>query len=100
MAAGKVASQCVAQAALVAQALEPMVDYTSVMVGNNNRLEARVRHWPPTPAPPGLFRGTAHLDQAAVELANARGVAGGDGVLVRRRRVLGDQQAEIGRAHV
>lgn len=43
-------------AARVAEALEPEVDYLSVMVGNNNRREARVRHWAPTPMPPGAFR--------------------------------------------
>lgn len=46
-------------AARIAAALEPYVDYISVMVGNNNRFEARVRHWPPTPAKPGLFRDVA-----------------------------------------
>lgn len=37
------------------------VDYISVMVGNNNRYESRVRHWPPSPAHPGLFRGEARV---------------------------------------
>ncbi|PWJ53875.1 2,4-dienoyl-CoA reductase [Quadrisphaera granulorum] len=55
-----------AEAALVARALEPQVDYISVMVGNNNRLEARVQHWPPTPAPPGTFRATARVIREAV----------------------------------
>lgn len=45
-----------ADAGRIAAAYEPLVDYVSVMVGNNNRLEARTRHWPPTPAQPGLFR--------------------------------------------
>lgn len=45
-----------ADAGQIALAFEPYVDYVSVMVGNNNRLEARTRHWPPTPAEPGLFR--------------------------------------------
>lgn len=45
-----------ADAGQIVAALEPYVDYVSVMVGNNNRLEARTRHWPPTPAQPGLFR--------------------------------------------
>lgn len=45
-----------ADAGRIAAAYEPYVDYVSVMVGNNNRLEARTRHWPPTPAQPGLFR--------------------------------------------
>ena len=78
-----------AEAALIAQALEPSVDYISVMVGNNNRLEARVQHWPPTPAPPGLFRDRARVIRDAVskpvaavgrvlslDLANAMVVAG------------------------
>lgn len=52
--------------AQIAQALEPRVDYISVMVGNNNRYESRVRHWPPTPARPGLFRGEAHVVTASV----------------------------------
>ena len=55
-------------AARVAQAFESDVDYISVMVGNNNRLEARVRHWPPTPAQPGLFRGVARTVKAAVSV--------------------------------
>ncbi len=55
-------------AALVAQALASRVDYISVMVGNNNRLEARVRHWPPTPARFGLFRGAARTIRAAVDI--------------------------------
>jgi 2,4-dienoyl-CoA reductase-like NADH-dependent reductase (Old Yellow Enzyme family) len=55
-----------ADAAKVALAMESRVDYISVMVGNNNRLEARVRHWPPTPAPPGLFREAARVITQAV----------------------------------
>ena len=55
-------------AAHIAAALEPQVDYISVMVGNNNRLEARVRHWPPTPAPEGLFRGVARTIREAVDV--------------------------------
>ncbi|MFP5345744.1 MAG: FAD-dependent oxidoreductase [Actinomycetes bacterium] len=55
-------------AAQVARALESRVDYISVMVGNNNRLEARVRHWPPTPAAPGLFRGVARTVKEAVSV--------------------------------
>ncbi|WP_236863775.1 oxidoreductase [Brevibacterium daeguense] len=43
-------------AAEVARALEPEVDYISVMVGNNNRREARVKHWAPTPMEHGGFR--------------------------------------------
>jgi 2,4-dienoyl-CoA reductase-like NADH-dependent reductase (Old Yellow Enzyme family) len=54
------------EAARVAQALQSRVDYISVMVGNNNRLEARVRHWPPTPAPKGLFRDAARTIKQAV----------------------------------
>jgi 2,4-dienoyl-CoA reductase-like NADH-dependent reductase (Old Yellow Enzyme family) len=56
------------QAALVAQALASRVDYISVMVGNNNRLEARVRHWPPTPAAHGLFRDAAKTIKDAVDV--------------------------------
>ncbi|MER5217403.1 FAD-dependent oxidoreductase [Streptomyces sp. NPDC002838] len=55
-----------ADAAMIAQALESRVDYVSVMVGNNNRLEARVQHWPPTPAAPGLFRHVARTVREAV----------------------------------
>ena len=55
-------------AALVAQVLQDKVDYISVMVGNNNRLEARVRHWPPTPAKPGLFREAARTIKQAVDV--------------------------------
>ena len=54
------------EAAKIAQALEDRVDYFSVMVGNNNRYESRVRHWPPTPAEPGIFRGAAHVITEAV----------------------------------
>lgn len=56
------------EAARVAQALQSRVDYISVMVGNNNRLEARVQHWPPTPAPPGLFRNVARTIKQAVDV--------------------------------
>lgn len=52
----------------LARALESRVDYISVMVGNNNRLEARVRHWPPTPAQPGLFRLAAKMIREAVQV--------------------------------
>lgn len=55
-----------ADGARIARALEDRVDYISVMVGNNNRFEARVRHWPPTPAAPGLFRDAAHVVTSAV----------------------------------
>jgi 2,4-dienoyl-CoA reductase-like NADH-dependent reductase (Old Yellow Enzyme family) len=54
------------EAAEIAAALESRADYISVMVGNNNRLEARVRHWPPTPAPFGLFRDVARTIKEAV----------------------------------
>ena len=57
-----------ADAAKVAAALESRVDYISVMVGNNNRLDARVRHWPPTPAPHGLFRSVARTIKDAVSV--------------------------------
>jgi thioredoxin reductase len=48
--------------------MQDRVDYLSVMVGNNNYLEARVRHWPPTPAPHGLFRGVARTIRDAVSV--------------------------------
>jgi dimethylglycine catabolism A len=48
-----------ADAAEVARRMQDRVDYLSVIVGNNNWLEPRVQHWPPTPAPHGLFRGVA-----------------------------------------
>lgn len=51
----------------IAAALEDKVDYISVMVGNNNRLEARARHWPPDPAEPGLFRSKARIVKEAVK---------------------------------
>lgn len=56
------------EAAAMAHALEDKVDYISVMVGNNNRLEARVRHWPPTPAEHGLFRDVARVVKEAVSV--------------------------------
>lgn len=55
-----------ADGAEIARAVESRVDYISVMVGNNNRFESRVRHWPPTPATPGLFRDAAHVITDAV----------------------------------
>jgi 2,4-dienoyl-CoA reductase-like NADH-dependent reductase (Old Yellow Enzyme family) len=55
-------------AAEIAAALQSRVDYISVMVGNNNRLEPRVRHWPPTPAPFGLFRAVARTVKDAVSV--------------------------------
>lgn len=57
-----------ADAAQIARALESRVDYVSVMVGNNNRLEPRVRHWPPTPAAPGLFRHVARTVREAISV--------------------------------
>jgi 2,4-dienoyl-CoA reductase-like NADH-dependent reductase (Old Yellow Enzyme family) len=56
------------EAARIAAALESRVDYVSVMVGNNNRLEARVQHWPPSPAPFGLFRAVARTIKRAVSV--------------------------------
>jgi 2,4-dienoyl-CoA reductase-like NADH-dependent reductase (Old Yellow Enzyme family) len=56
------------EAAEIATALQSRVDYISVMVGNNNRLEPRVRHWPPTPAPFGLFRDVARTVKDAVSV--------------------------------
>ncbi|XVX20450.1 NAD(P)-binding protein [Actinomycetota bacterium] len=55
-------------AAEVARELQSHCDYLSVMVGNNNRLEARVRHWPPAPAEPGLFREAARTITHAVDI--------------------------------
>ncbi|MDJ1371161.1 oxidoreductase [Gulosibacter molinativorax] len=53
-------------AADVAHELEDLVDYVSIMVGNNNRREARVRHWGPTPLAEGAFRGLGPLIKAKV----------------------------------
>ncbi|MDA3625198.1 FAD-dependent oxidoreductase [Saccharopolyspora sp. WRP15-2] len=44
------------------------VDYLSVIAGNNTRRLARVDHWPPTPAPHGLFRHLARAVRAAVDI--------------------------------
>ena len=57
-----------ALAATVAAALEDRVDYISVTIGNNNRLEARHRHWAPAPAKSDLFREAARAVKAAVRL--------------------------------
>ena len=57
-----------ADAAEIARRMQDRVDYLSVMVGNNNWLEPRVQHWPPTPAPHGLFRGVARTIRAAVSV--------------------------------
>jgi 2,4-dienoyl-CoA reductase-like NADH-dependent reductase (Old Yellow Enzyme family) len=38
------------------------------MVGNNNYFEPSVQHWPPTPAPHGLFRGAARTIREAVSV--------------------------------
>ena len=62
------------QGAKIAAALESRVDYISVMVGNNNRIEARSRHWPPDPAEPGLFRGTVRTIKDAVQSVPICGV--------------------------
>lgn len=61
-------------AARIAVALESRIDYLSVMVGNNNRLEARVRHWPPTPARAGLFREVVRTVKRAVTTVPVAGV--------------------------
>lgn len=55
-----------AEAAEIAAALEPEVDYFSIMVGNNNRRLARVRHWGPTPLAPGAFRALGRTIKARV----------------------------------
>jgi dimethylglycine catabolism A len=55
-------------AAEIARRMQDRVDYLSVMVGNNNWLEPRVRHWPPAPAPHGLFRGVARTIREAVSV--------------------------------
>jgi 2,4-dienoyl-CoA reductase-like NADH-dependent reductase (Old Yellow Enzyme family) len=94
-----------ADAALIATALEPRVDYVSVMVGNNNRLEARVRHWPPTPAAPGLFRHVARTVRSAIstpvaavgrittlELANDLIVAGDSDLVGMVRAQIADPE--------
>lgn len=52
----------------IARRMQDRVDYLSVMVGNNNYLEPRVQHWPPTPAPHGLFRGAARMIREAVSV--------------------------------
>lgn len=62
------------EGAQIARALESRVDYISVMVGNNNRIEARARHWPPDPATPGLFRDTVRTVKDAVESVPVAGV--------------------------
>ena len=62
------------EAGLIARAMESRVDYISVMVGNNNRLEARTRHWPPTPARPGLFRHVVRTVKEYVESVPVAGV--------------------------
>jgi 2,4-dienoyl-CoA reductase-like NADH-dependent reductase (Old Yellow Enzyme family) len=56
------------EAAEIARRMQHRVDYLSVMVGNNNWLEPRVRHWPPAPAPHGLFRGVARTIRDAVSV--------------------------------
>lgn len=63
-----------ADAARIAAALESRVDYISVMVGNNNRLEPRVRHWPPTPARPAIFRDVVRTVKEAVTTVPVAGV--------------------------
>lgn len=63
-----------AEAARIAVELQSEVDYISVMVGNNNRLEARVRHWPPAPAEPGLFREVMRTVSQAVNAVPVAGV--------------------------
>jgi 2,4-dienoyl-CoA reductase-like NADH-dependent reductase (Old Yellow Enzyme family) len=57
-----------------ASLLEPYVDYLNVTIGNNNQLEARVRHWAPTPASSESFRQAARAVKIAVSLPV--GVAG------------------------
>ncbi|WP_449278886.1 oxidoreductase [Leucobacter sp. GX24907] len=62
------------EAGKIAAALESRVDYISVMVGNNNRLEARTRHWPPDPAQPGLFRHVVRTVKQHVQSVPVAGV--------------------------
>jgi 2,4-dienoyl-CoA reductase-like NADH-dependent reductase (Old Yellow Enzyme family) len=52
----------------VASALEPHADYLNVTIGNNNALEARVRHWAPTPSDSRLFRAAARAVKAVVSV--------------------------------
>ncbi len=54
----------------IAAALVPhgRVDYVSVIVGNNLFRLPRVAHWPPSPAPHGLFRHLARAVREAVDV--------------------------------
>lgn len=62
------------EAGRIAAAIEDRIDYLSVMVGNNNRLESRTRHWPPTPARPGLFRSVVRTVKSHVDFVPVAGV--------------------------
>ena len=57
-----------AQATQIAKALAESgdIDYLSVLAGTNTDRHARVNHWPPTPAPHGLFRHLAAAVKKAV----------------------------------
>ena len=57
-----------AQAAQIGKALAESgdIDYLSVLAGTNTDRHARVDHWPPTPAPHGLFRHLAATVKEAV----------------------------------
>jgi 2,4-dienoyl-CoA reductase-like NADH-dependent reductase (Old Yellow Enzyme family) len=58
------------EAAAIAQTLTAQceIDYISVTAGNNTLKLPRVDHWPPTPAPFGLFRHLARAVKSAVDL--------------------------------
>ena len=52
----------------LASLMEPYVDYLNVTIGNNNQLEARVRHWAPTPATSEFFREAVRAVRTAVSV--------------------------------
>jgi dimethylglycine catabolism A len=58
------------EAAAIAQTLVESgeIDYVSITAGNNTFKLPRVDHWPPTPAPFGLFRHLARAVKSAVDL--------------------------------
>lgn len=58
------------EAAAIAQILvrSGEIDYVSVTAGNNTFKLPRVDHWPPTPAPFGLFRHLARSVKSAIDL--------------------------------
>ena len=91
------------EAAAIAQRLvrDGHIDYVSVTAGNNTFKLARVEHWPPTPAPFGLFRHLSRAVKSAVDVPVA--TVGRVTTLEKAEEILASGDADLVgmvRAHI